>query len=588
MSLISLTSQYSETAARMRRNAVDIEDSVHQLSTGRKFRQAADDVANISIASKLLSRSTGLRSGVMNAMQASSLLQVADGGLNEITNILQRMHVVSTMASSGALSQQDRGYLNMEYQQLMQQVDNIALTIKFNDRQVLTFDAIPAEAGRVITGSTNGETLVGNIGDDTIRGNDGNDIIAAGVGNDVIEAGRLHQPGLLGSIYLTPGAITSLAQAEAFVAANPPNAQFVSTGVDYPQGAVNIGGATIGAFLGTDAASLTVPAVGAAVSDRMIFVFDGYINIPADGNYTFNLGSDDGFDLRIGGNLVSQFATNRGFGVTTATVFLTQGQHDFRLLYWENGGGNGVELDSNVPPGGIVGPAITEYDAVTDGNDTIDGESGDDVLVLTGNQSDYNISQIGPKQFQITDLRTNSPDGTDIITNVERLRFASGSEVNLFKAAPEIKAPDGTLRFNLGESSQSYFDYKIVDARTRSLFDDAPHLNLLSGDAAKIAADATLQAIDRATSLRAYVGSKHEQAGLATDGLRGRMNEFNRAYSSIADTDIAAASTAYAQQIAKQDAAINVQAQAELLRFDSVTIMVSDAARVLTGESGNN
>ena len=163
---------------------------------------------------------------------------MADGGLAEITNILQRMNAVAAMAGSGTLSQNERSYLNMEYQQLMQQADSIATTTKFNDIQVLTYEPTVSSA-QTILGTIGVDTLSGGNLADTITGYDSGDIITAGAGNDEILSGALLQPGLRGSVYLSGGALNNLAAVNAFISANTPNAQFVSTAVDYPNGAVN-------------------------------------------------------------------------------------------------------------------------------------------------------------------------------------------------------------------------------------------------------------------------------------------------------------------------------------------------------------
>ena len=586
MDLLSLTSRYSEAAARLRRNSTAIDSSVYQLSSGNRFRYAADDVANISIASKMMGRTTALRAAAINATQASSLLQVADGGLAEITNILQRMNAVAAMAGSGTLSQNERSYLNMEYQQLMQQADSIATTTKFNDIQVLTYEPTVSSA-QTILGTIGADTLSGGNLADTITGYDSGDIITAGAGNDEILSGAFLQPGLRGSVYLSGGALNNLAAVNAFISANTPNAQFVSTAVDYPNGAVNSGGATIAAFLGTDAATLTVPAVGAATADRFIVVFDGFIDVATAGNYSFDVGSDDGFSLSIDGNLVSQFPNIRGFAVTPGNATLSQGRHSFQLIYWENAGGNGVELNSSLTGGGILDSSVTLYGGANDGNDTINGESGDDVVVLSGSQSNYTITQTSPTSYQVQDNRFGNPDGTDTLTNVERLRFGNGTEIRLYGDAATSSIPEGTLRFDLGEKG-SFIDYEIVNARTNKLFDNPASLNVMTSENAAKAVTATQTAIDRATGMRAYVGSKATQANLAYSGLAARMTEMTRARAAIADTDIAVSSTSYAQQLVQRDMNIAVQSQADLLRFDSLTLMISDAAQVLTNQGSGS
>lgn len=103
---------------------------------------AGDDVAAMSIATKLDNRVTSLKRANINAEQASSMLQMMDGGLQQIHTALERMLALSVQASGGSLSVAERGFLNQEFSQLRQEVDRIAEETNFNGVKVLDAEAV--------------------------------------------------------------------------------------------------------------------------------------------------------------------------------------------------------------------------------------------------------------------------------------------------------------------------------------------------------------------------------------------------------------------------------------------------------------
>jgi len=106
--------------------------SVSRLSSGNFITKASDDVARLAVGTSFTTAVRTLRQALVNASQGVSLLQVADGALGQITDILQRQKTLAVQASSGNLSATDRSYLNQEFQALSQQIDFISSTSSFN------------------------------------------------------------------------------------------------------------------------------------------------------------------------------------------------------------------------------------------------------------------------------------------------------------------------------------------------------------------------------------------------------------------------------------------------------------------------
>lgn len=111
--------------------------SVSRLSSGNFITKASDDVARLSIGTSFATTVRTLRQALVNASQGASLLQVADGALGQVTEILQRQKTLAVQASSGNLSNTDRSFLNQEFQALTQQIDFIASTASFNGVKLL-------------------------------------------------------------------------------------------------------------------------------------------------------------------------------------------------------------------------------------------------------------------------------------------------------------------------------------------------------------------------------------------------------------------------------------------------------------------
>lgn len=111
--------------------------SLSKLSSGSRVPQAKDDAAGLAIGSKLKSEVTGLTQASNNAAQAISLLQIADGALSSVGDMLQRMKALAVQSSSGQLADADRSLLNQEFTSLRSEIDRVAALANFNGTTLL-------------------------------------------------------------------------------------------------------------------------------------------------------------------------------------------------------------------------------------------------------------------------------------------------------------------------------------------------------------------------------------------------------------------------------------------------------------------
>lgn len=113
------------------------EKELERLSSGKRITKASDDAAGLSISKNLEAQTKGLRQATRNANDGVSLIQTAEGGLNEVSSILIRLRELTIQAASDTLGDIERGYLDLEYQQLNEEVDRIAESTTFNGMQLL-------------------------------------------------------------------------------------------------------------------------------------------------------------------------------------------------------------------------------------------------------------------------------------------------------------------------------------------------------------------------------------------------------------------------------------------------------------------
>lgn len=133
-----MTNISSITGQRHMRNTRRLLDqSLERLSSGFRINKAGDDAAGLAISEKIRAKTRGLMQAQRNANDGISLIQVAEGGLNEIQNILIRMRELGVQSASDTIGPKERVYLDNEYQALKSEVDRIANSTDFNGTQLL-------------------------------------------------------------------------------------------------------------------------------------------------------------------------------------------------------------------------------------------------------------------------------------------------------------------------------------------------------------------------------------------------------------------------------------------------------------------
>jgi flagellin len=111
--------------------------AMESLSSGSRIVNASDDAAGLAISENIKGQTRGIAMARQNAFNAGSLIQVSEGGLNEINNIMIRLRELGVQGASDNIGDTERGFLDMEAQQLVQESNRIAKTTRFGSRQLL-------------------------------------------------------------------------------------------------------------------------------------------------------------------------------------------------------------------------------------------------------------------------------------------------------------------------------------------------------------------------------------------------------------------------------------------------------------------
>ncbi|MEE9320410.1 MAG: flagellin [Granulosicoccus sp.] len=162
------TNVMSLTAQRnLGRSQATMATSMQRISSGLRVNSAKDDAAGLAIAERMNTQVRGMNVAIRNANDGISLSQTAEGGLNEVGNMLQRMRELAVQSANGTNSDSDRLNLDAEYQQLDAEITRIAGTTQFNGNKIIganagTFDfQVGANVGETLSITTTAITAAG-------------------------------------------------------------------------------------------------------------------------------------------------------------------------------------------------------------------------------------------------------------------------------------------------------------------------------------------------------------------------------------------------------------------------------------------
>jgi flagellin len=270
--LNNLSAIYAENNLNNTNNS--LQTVLQQLSSGSKINSGADDAAGLSLVNGLEANSTALTQSGTNATEGVGLLDVADGALSQVTNLLDRAVTLATEASNGTLNSTQEAAANQEYQSILAEVNNIGSTTTYNQEQVFAGNTIAIYTGDSSTaGSSLDDIYIRPLSSSNVGDSDGAIAYSNGANNVFID---LSKDGTNGSVsdslsgtattinvsYLTKGSGGSSVTATAAIT--------VGAGTIYANTAQGMISAINNAGLGLNATFSTALQAGtAAVSSAL-------------------------------------------------------------------------------------------------------------------------------------------------------------------------------------------------------------------------------------------------------------------------------------------------------------------------------
>lgn len=137
-------------------NNQGLSKSLERLSSGYRINKSMDDAAGLAVSENMRGKIRGLNQAKRNSNDAVSMLQVAEGAMNEMSNILVRMRELTVQSATDTLGDRDRTFLNREYTQLASEIDRIAATTEFNNNKFFIEDSDQPRSEYIIQVGTNG------------------------------------------------------------------------------------------------------------------------------------------------------------------------------------------------------------------------------------------------------------------------------------------------------------------------------------------------------------------------------------------------------------------------------------------------
>ena len=408
----------------------ELSSSLAKLSSGRRVLSAKDDAASLAIGSRLNAEVQAQKQARVNAIQASSMLQIADGAMAMVDSILVRMKTLAVQSGSGQLSATERTLLDTEYQALLSEVDRIAADTEFNGVSMVN-------GSTSTTTSVNGQSASNNL----VEAVDGFTSIVFGdsVGNTSFTFAFDATTNLITLTNLTTGASQGIAiGATAIAVGSTQTVDFTTLNVVVtlgdafdktsdiaPTGTFTLGGAGTGAVddttvtvtaadassavISLDSQAIVIDHTNAAATTFTVGNFTGSVDMTSTGNKTVTLSDGSGADFTISFTVTTAF-TNSG-----TTSSLTVGDLG-TLVFGQSATSSATTFSFKLGTGTTanVDDVTFSISSITAGALSING--GDILTIANSDTASANITAA---------LDTLNTARAGIGANQNRLQFAS-------------------------------------------------------------------------------------------------------------------------------------------------------------------
>lgn len=501
--------------------------ATEKLSSGYRINRAADDAAGLSISEKMRSQIRGLDKASSNAQDGISLIQTAEGALNESHSILQRMRELSVQAANGTETDDDREAVQNEISQLQEELTRISETTEFNTMKLL--DGSLAGPEGVSTGSN--QTIGAQVANlkaakATVEGKDAS---GATIGTDTI-----HIDGA--EIKVDWSKLSTEDQAAI-------KKNFTATSSDEAKKAAQIIEKTINnaideSGLGVEHISVKSSMAGAKASftftsgsegaDSKLVLTDGYLN-------TLTGGTIDGSDATKGQGTT----TYAGEAVDPAELFYANINGQSLVVTPAAVAANGTMKDIAAGLAAQINDAINKYN--------------------TGRDTDDQLKNVTVEVSKDGRLVVNSESGTVSFSD-----FGNGEAVKKLglDSAGTKTAANGGMTLQIGANEGQTMNFGIKDMSAAALGVAGNKVDLSSQDGAKKATTTIDDAIKKVSAQRSELGAVQNRLEHTIANLDTAAENTQTAESAIRDTDMADTMVEYSKNNILAQAGQSMLAQA--------------------------
>ncbi len=549
MPLINNLLSNTQSPSLLERLSQATASSSKRLGSGKRQVNASDDVAKSAVGAQIAGQLFGLRASLNNVNQGASLLQVASGGVSQISDILNRQKSLATQANSGAVSNADRSRLNQEFQALTQQINQISGGTSFNGVSLLS-------------GSQNANAVL-------VQSNAAAAAFSPGTANANVSTDVASSTAIQ--------AFNASSGASLAGAAAPGQLQLVDAGgAPLANAAFN----TVNSAVSGKFSDFSLTNVNIGVSATLTATINGveFSGTVANGATTATL-TNGNTSIQLGLTAVS--LANAG-AVATSEATISNDFANTSILRTTNI--SGVDFSGTRLAGAVGAPATGNASVRLDDTSSVSisnfrfvssGGANNNTLAVDINGKTFNASGVRDTVDDTTAARYTFSDGTGqaLTLDVTGLAAGAGAIGNIRTNANDQKQfidalnngfakAGGGLNFDAGDGQS--LSVALGSASSASLF-NGQSLDISSASGAATAASALDAAISKAASIGASIGASQSRFNFAADSLSSSIAAQEAARSSLQDTDVAEESTNFASLKVQQQAAIAVAAQTKKL-----------------------
>jgi len=554
--IMSLNAQRNLTMSQNEQNT-----AMERLTSGKRINSAADDAAGLSISNRMTSQINGLNQAVRNANDGSSLIQTAEGALDESTNILQRMRELSVQSANGTYDSGNRSTLNAEVSQLKEELDRISETTSFNGLNILdgTLGKVDLQVG-----SESNQTITMEIGAmDTKSLGNGNTGDISGTAMGAIP------PAPVGNVTING---QTLATADFPTGTLDDTLNFINDNVSGVEATsfveLKADSAGDGVLADGESFDVTVTLNDGTTQDFSVIntgsmdEFVDAINDKANGLVTASTDADG--KLVLTAENAASIATvddsdgsgSGASGTTDATqnaslsLTDTDGEKSITISYATAADADVLGIDARTDSGDIQGSAAAAFGAFSKGDVTINGVALNELTATDDADGNGTPGQVADMVAHINRQSGETGVVASLATGGElQLNSVDGTEISLDYRDSQAAAMKTAFGMNETNNAESYGN-------------SVSQIDISTAAGAQQAIDTIDAALEQINSTRGDLGAVSNRLDFTVNNLSNVAENVSAARSQIQDADFAAESANLSRAQVLQQAGTAMLAQA--------------------------